>query len=118
MRIVDPPFALQREGFLDGEDCAPHVDAEEEVERLVVARKQRDRGPPQISRVAAAYRARDALATVRVRRQRSACWPAGRWREKILPAPRRASLQASVVTCSAATFAALSSRRLRGRGTA
>jgi hypothetical protein len=31
-----------------------------------------------------------------------------------LPAPRRASLQASAATCSAPTFAALSSRRLRG----
>jgi hypothetical protein len=31
----DPPtFTHQREGFLDGEDCALHVEAEDEVERL------------------------------------------------------------------------------------
>ncbi len=44
----------------------------------------------------------------------SAYWTADRSRGKILQAPRRAYLQALTAACSAATFAALSSRRLRG----
>jgi acylphosphatase len=77
---------------------------------------QRRRAPPlPISPVAATCRVWGAsFATVRGHPRPSAYWTADRWQERILPAPRRASLQALTVACLAVTFVAVSSRRLRG----
>jgi hypothetical protein len=115
MRMIDPPSRISGRALWTVKIAPFTLTPKTRSNACSVARKQRDRGPPRITPVAAACRVWEAWsATVRAHRRRSACWPAGRWREKILPAPRRASLQASAVTCLAPTFAALSSRRLRG----
>ena len=75
------------------------------------------RGPdPRLTARVAACRACDASSlAVRARPRRSACWRAGRWRERIPRVPRRASPPLAWAACAAATCAALSSLRLRGK---
>jgi hypothetical protein len=115
MRIIDPPSRISGRALWTVKIAPFTLTPKTRSNPCSVARKPRDRGAPRITPVAAACRVWDASsAIVRAHRRTSAYSTADRWRGKILPAPRRASLRSSAAICSAQTFAALSSRRLRG----
>jgi hypothetical protein len=72
MRMIDPPSRLSGRALWTVKTAPFTLTPKTRSNACSVARKQRDRGPPRINPVAAAYRARDAPATVRVRRRRLA----------------------------------------------
>ena len=114
MRMIDPPSRISGRALWTVKTAPLSLTPKTRLKACRGAQAARSRPAPDQPRRGRLSGLGCSAATVRVRRRRSACWTADRWREKILPAPRRASLQASAVTCSAPTFAALSSRRLRG----